>query len=120
MYKIRDLKNGTPAHSTNGKIASKHCTEDTKLRWLQFRVLHNILTTNRSVAKFRPEQKTLCQFCKSHSEIIHHLLWLCNKVKNILNNRCTHTHNSKIDENLALFGQSENIKSDKICEIIIY
>ena len=104
----------------------KYCTNDTKLRWLQFRILHNILTTNRSVAKFRPEQNPLCQFCKSHSETIHHLLWQCNKVKifwnalsNIINNGCAHTHNFKIDEDLALFGQSDNIKSDKICEFII-
>ena len=104
----------------------KQCTHDTKLRWLQFRILHNILTTNRSVAKFKPEQNPLCQFCKSHSETIYHLLWQCNKVKifwndlsHIMNNRCTNTHNFKIDENLALFGQSENIKTDKICEFII-
>ena len=104
----------------------KQCTHDTKLRWLQFRILHNILTTNRSVAKFKPEQNPLCQFCKSHSETIYHLLWKCNKVKifwndlsHIMNNRCTNTHNFKIDENLALFGQSENIKTDKICEFII-
>ena len=84
------------------------------------------LTTNRSVAKFKPEQNPLCQFCKSHSETIYHLLWKCNKVKifwndlsHIMNNRCTNTHNFKIDENLALFGQSENIKTDKICEFII-
>ena len=85
----------------------KQCTDDTKLRWLQFRILHNILTTNRSVAKFRAEQSPLCQFCKSHSETIHHLLWQCNKVKlfwnelsNIINNRATHSKNFRIDEGL--------------------
>merc|ERR1712240_14512 len=31
----------------------------------------------------------------------------------------THAHNFKIDESLALFGQSEKIKTDKICEFII-
>ena len=30
----------------------KNTTNDTKLRWLQFRIIHYILTTNRSVAKF--------------------------------------------------------------------
>ena len=104
----------------------KQCTDDTKLRWLQFRILHNILTTNRSVAKFRPEQSPLCQFCKSHSETIHHLLWQCDKVKlfwnelsNIINNRATHSKNFRIDESLAIFGQSEQIKADRICEFII-
>ena len=104
----------------------KQSTKDTKLRWLQFRILHNILTTNRSVSKFKPEQNPLCQFCKSHSETIHHLLWQCNKVRifwnelsYIINNRCTHTQNFEIDENLALFGQSDRMKTDSICEFII-
>ena len=104
----------------------KISTTDTKLRWLQFRILHNILTTNRSVAKFKPNQNPLCQFCKSHSETIHHLLWACTKVKTfwneisfMINSRCTHTHNFRIDENLAIFGQSFQIKTDNICEFII-
>ena len=104
----------------------KKCTTDTKLRWLQFRILHNILTTNRSVAKFKPEQTPLCQFCKSHSETIHHLLWACIKVKTFwnelsctINSRCTHAHNFKIDEKLAIFGQSIQIKTDYICEFIV-
>ena len=95
-------------------------------RWLQFRILHNILTTNRSVAKFKPEQTPLCQFCKSHSETIHHLLWACIKVKTFwnelsctMNSRCTHAHNFKIDEKLAIFGQSIQIKTDYICEFIL-
>ena len=30
----------------------KRTTSDTKLRWLQYRILHYIITTNRSVSKF--------------------------------------------------------------------
>ena len=104
----------------------KNSTTDTKLRWLQFRILHNILTTNRSVAKFKQDQNPLCQFCKSHSETIHHLFWKCSKVKTFwnelsltINSRCSHTHNFKIDENLAIFGQSTQIKTDNICEFIV-
>ena len=54
-------------------------TKDTKLRWFQLRVMHHVLTTNRSVAKFKREQCHLCEFCKAHSETIHHLLWKCEK-----------------------------------------
>ena len=104
----------------------KNSTTDTKLRWLQLKILHNILTTNRSVSKFKPEQNPLCQFCKSHSETIHHLLWACTKVKSfwnelssMINSRCTHKHNFRIDENLAIFGQSIQIKTDNTCEFII-
>ena len=48
-------------------------TSDTKLRWLQFRILHNILTTNYSVSKFKREQTPLCEFCNLQNETIHHL-----------------------------------------------
>ena len=40
----------------NAFFKLKYSTKDTKLRWLQFRILHNILTTNRSVSKFKVEQ----------------------------------------------------------------
>jgi len=29
-----------------------YTTKDTKLRWLHFRIIHHILTTNRSVSKY--------------------------------------------------------------------
>ena len=59
----------------------KFSTHDTKLRWLQFRILHLILTTNRSVAKFKENQTDLCTFCNHKSETILHLFWECNIVK---------------------------------------
>ena len=59
----------------------KKTTEDTKLRWLQFRLLHNILTTNLSVSKFKPNQSHLCEFCKKEKESIKHLFWACPHVQ---------------------------------------
>ena len=38
-------------------------TIDTKLRWTQYRVLHNILSTNKMVAKYNLDQKENCIFC---------------------------------------------------------
>ena len=111
----------------------KHCfkrlqltTIDTKLRWLQFRILHQILTTNRSVSKFNKEQSHLCEFCQCHSETIHHLIWKCHKVKIfwdelklIINKRCNHAHSFNIDENLVIFGHSERIQTDTASGVII-
>ena len=84
----------------------KTTTRDTKLRWFQFRIIHNILTTNRSVSKFNKQQCHLCEFCKSHSETIQHLMWRCDKVRafwqevtNLINNRCKHTLNLKLTKN---------------------
>ena len=104
----------------------KKSTKDTKLRWFQLRLMHHVLTTNRSVAKFKREQCHLCEFCKTHSETIHHLLWKCNKVNSfwtdlaqIINIRCKHSHKFKLDEQLVLFGKSKNISTDSICDLII-
>ena len=100
-------------------------TSDTKLRWLQFRIAHSILTTNRSVSKYDNNQSHLCQFCHAHSETIQHLFWECSKVKNFwkelehtFNRRCTHAHNFKFEKNFVLFGLNGNIVTDKTCDFI--
>ena len=104
----------------------KTSTSDTKLMWLQYRILHNILTTNRSVSKFKRDQSDICEFCNAHSETIHHLIWSCQKVSTfwkdlsiLLNRRCTHTYNFTFSESLVLFGKDNNIETDKICDLII-
>ena len=104
----------------------KNTTNDTKLRWLQFRILHYILTTNRSVAKFNKDQDKSCTFCGAHSETILHLMWECNHVKrfwnelsNLINKKCTHAVNFKFTKSLVIFGLSRSVKTDKICNLII-
>ena len=102
-------------------------TKDTKLRWLQFRILHHILTTNRSVSKFNRDQNHLCTFCGVHSETILHLLWECSKTKlfwrnleTVINNRCLHAFNFKFTTNIIIFGFCDQMRTDKVCEFIIY
>ena len=104
----------------------KFTTRDTKLRWLQFRILHNILTTNRSVSKYRENQTDLCSFCKEHSETIAHLLFECNHVKIfweelflLINKRCIHSNKLSFNKKLILLGQSEYIYTDSVCDLII-
>ena len=104
----------------------KITTKDTKLRWLQFRILHHILTTNRSVSKFKENQTHLCQFCNNSSETIQHLFWTCDLVKkfwneliSLINIRCKHSHQFKVNEKLVLFGQSEFLFTDNVCDLII-
>ena len=104
----------------------KRTTPDTKLRWLQYRIIHNILTTNRSAAKFIENQSDLCSFCNRESESIHHLLWQCEIVRSfwtqlsdLINRRCKHAHNIKIDERLALFGLSDSVYTDRVLDLII-
>ena len=104
----------------------KFTTKDTKLRWFQLRILHSILTTNRSASKFIEGQTDLCTFCNNHSETIKHLFWDCENVKifwleltNMINNRCKHSHQFKVNVKLVLFGQSEYLYTDEVCNLII-
>ena len=104
----------------------KYTTKDSKLHWLQYRINHHILTTNRSVSKYDKNQSELCTFCNRYSETIHHLFWTCNKVKSFwedlsdtINKRCTHSHNFHFTETLVLFGYSSIIKTDSVCDLII-
>ena len=99
---------------------------DTKLHWFQFRINHNILTTNRSVSKYDKDQCDLCSFCKNSSETIQHLFWYCPVVKQFwknlevfINLRCVHAHNFKFNENLVLLGFSDNVYTDRICDLIV-
>ena len=99
---------------------------DTKLRWFQFRILHQILTTNRSVSKYNVNQSHLCTFCNCKSETIRHLFWGCEKVKDFWNElsslikqRCKNAFNFSFSENLVLFGQYDYIYTDEICNLII-
>ena len=104
----------------------KQTTNDKKLHWLQFRLLHNILTTNKSVSKFKPNQTDLCEFCKKKSESIQHLLWSCEVVQSfwkdlskLLNRLCTHVHNFSFNERLVLFGHDDSVNTDRITDLII-
>ena len=104
----------------------KFTTRDTKLRWFQFRILHYILTTNRSVSKYIVNQNHLCTFCNTESETIQHLFWGCEKVKNfwnklssLVNERCKNVHNFSFSENLVLFGQSDFVYTDDVCNLMI-
>ena len=99
---------------------------DTKLRYLQFRILHYTLTTNRSVSKFKPNQTDKCEFCQNDSETIQHLMWHCEitqyfwkKLEFFLKAQCEHLQNLYFNEELILFGTSEKMKIDQICSLII-
>ena len=79
--------------------------------------LHNALQMKRLL---------LCTFCNNHSETIQHLFWHCEKVKTFWNElstlikqRCRNSHNFSFSENLVMFGQSDNVYTDEICNLMI-
>ena len=59
-------------------------TNNTKLQWLQFRVNHRILATNKFLCKINVINSQLCNFCKEEIETIEHVLWNCENVQNLL------------------------------------
>ena len=101
-------------------------TKDTKLRWLQFRIMHSILTTNRTVSKYNAQQIDICSFCQQDSETIEHLLWECPcttnfiiELENYLHDKCPHLINLKIVKDLFIFGYVKNLFFDCILYTIL-
>ena len=79
------------------------------------------------MAKINRDQNHLCTFCGVHSETILHLLWECSKTKlfwrnleTVINNRCLHAFNFKFTTNIIIFGFCDQMRTDKVCEFIIY
>lgn len=101
-------------------------TSDNKLIWFQYRILHNILSTNRSVSKFIPEQTELCHFCKKHPEYISHLLFECEVVtrfwtdlKKIMYQRCQNIE-LELSKELIIMNTSQTGKHlDAVTKLII-
>ena len=52
-------------------------TNDPKLRWLQYRLLHRILPVNTYFIKMKIVDCNLCTFCNTEPESIAHLFWEC-------------------------------------------
>lgn len=59
-------------------------TRNTKLQWLQFRINHYILVTNKYLKKINVVDDPNCTFCKDEVETIEHLLWNCDITQNFL------------------------------------
>lgn len=59
-------------------------TKNTKLQWLQYRINHYILTTNKLLFKMKIVDDPYCTFCHTENETIEHLIWNCNIVQDFL------------------------------------
>ena len=57
--------------------------EDKDLKWFQYRILNRILGTNEYLVKLKYKENPKCNFCKSETENIVHLLFDCHIVKKI-------------------------------------
>ena len=113
----------------NWKIILKKCmytSSDVQLKWLQSRIIHRILPTNRYLHFRRAVNSPLCTFCENEEETICHLLWNCPTVKEFwqelqrtMTRECTNCENLKFAEKFVLFGVQQNFVSDRTIDCII-
>ena len=59
-------------------------TTDSKLQWIQFRVIHSIIVTNKLLVKLGKKYSSNCTFCDLEEETIYHIFWECRNVKDLL------------------------------------
>lgn len=59
-------------------------TKNSKLQWLQYRIIHRIISTNKFLYKINKASNTLCTFCKKDEETIEHLFWYCECVQKFI------------------------------------
>ena len=57
-----------------------------KHRAFQFRLIHRILVTNKSLYEWKIKEHNLCSFSNSEIETIYHLLWDCTIVQELWGN----------------------------------
>ena len=97
-----------------------------RLKWFQLRIINRILTTNKSVAKYKVNQSPLCTFCKETDETISHLFYDCRKVKifwkqleNEINQKCSSIKVKNLSKSLILLGSSTNFESNAIFDTLL-
>ena len=61
------------------------CTQESKLRVFQFKLVHRRISTNRYLFKVGLSSSEQCTFCENTSESLLHLFWECPKTKIFLN-----------------------------------
>lgn len=59
-------------------------TKNTKLQWLQYRINHRIIATNKFLHMIKKVDNPNCSFCNNEIETIEHLFWNCEFVQILL------------------------------------
>lgn len=102
-------------------------TSDTSIRWFQFRVVHRILVTNKSLKRMKIKADDKCTFCNALPESIEHLLYECihvssfwNKLLNWIKSKCKHCDRlTSFNLQLIIFGTSKDFESDAVFDLIL-
>ena len=104
----------------------KKTTHDTRLRWLQYRILYRILPTGRFLFLRKITDSPVCCFCNNEEETLLHFFWNCQYVKKFwtdleewLHTKFMHCSNVTLSKEIIILGFKENFISDRIFDLII-
>ena len=140
FYRVLTQKSGTPKGVAKWEILKdnpdwkqvslklKATNADPRLTWFQYRIIHNILTTNKSVSKFKHYQSEKCRFCCIQSESILQLFGECNiihvmvfwnELQQIINTWCNVTEQLTLNNSSILLGLDPTQTQNKVLNQII-
>ena len=99
-------------------------TQETKLRWFQYRILHRI-TTNSFAYKLKLLDSEECTFC--HKNNLLYITFVNVKLSrqfrnaflNWLVESCNHIRNLKFSHELIIFGTPDNTTTDIIFNFLL-
>ena len=102
-------------------------TLDTKLRWLQLRIIYRIIPTNRLLFLQRIKPNEVCTFCQIAIENIQHLFWECRHINDFwkrlqerIKDTCPSYDNMPdFTEKYIILGYSESFSNDTILSLIV-
>ena len=99
-------------------------TNDTKIRYFQYRVINRILTTNTSRSKYTDISEK-CQFCDEEKETVIHILCDCKKVKKLwlcLEKWCEYFFKTKVrfTNRMIIFNEYSGKQKTFVNSLILY
>ena len=101
-------------------------TQDTYLRWLQYRILHRILPTQRLLFFMKISNSPLCSLCLQEEETLDHMFWECDQVQQFwsdfldwLQSNFKHCRNLMLSKDLIVLGCSDGVHTDKVFNLFI-
>jgi hypothetical protein len=107
-------------------ISLKQTTNDSSLRWLQYKIMYRIIPTNRLLSIMKIVDSSLCSFCSNNEETIVHLFWECEKIQVFwtdvqvwLHQNFNHCNNVTFSKQLVILGYKNNFVSDRIFNLFL-
>ena len=96
-----------------------------KLKWFQIELVHRLTATNVVLAHMGIETDITCSFCRKERDSINHNIYIYiywsfwEQFQIVLNAGFSNAKSVTLNENIVLFGQDVNFKSDNTFDLII-